>query len=77
MKYRDLADMDEDERILGIGNEVTLGRKTVAFIMDSEPGKADRYIDKLQKRFPGVRILWRGDGPVPNTVAVKVGPPEN
>ncbi len=45
---------------------------TVAFITDSDPGKADRYISKLLKKFPGLKVLERFDGPVPNTVSVKV-----
>jgi hypothetical protein len=47
----------------------------VGFVTDSDHGKADRYIAKLTERFPGIRILWRGNGSVPNTVLVKVGPP--
>lgn len=71
--YKDIADHNEDMRIGMIGKAVMAG-KTVAFITDSDPGKADRYIAKLLKRFPGVRIVGRFDGPVENTVTVKVGP---
>lgn len=75
MRYRDIAGLDEDERIRQIG-EKTMGEgQTVAFVTDDEAGKADRYIAKLQERFPGIRVVNRGPGPVPGTVWVKVCPP--
>lgn len=74
--FADIADLEEDRRIEIIGGMAMAG-KTVAFITDSDEGKADRYIKKLTERFPGIRILGRFDGPVPNTVSVKVGPPED
>lgn len=75
MNYTDLADEHEDERIRQIGEQAM--RKIVAFITDSDAGKADRYISKLKERFPGIRVVGRGDGPVDKTVWVKVGPPVN
>lgn len=77
MKYKDIADIPEDERIQKIGNFVMSRQQVVGFITDSEPGKADRYIAKLQERFPGIVILGRYNGPVANTVTVKVGPPSS
>ena len=74
--FADLADFEEDKRIEMIGHTVMAHKKTVAFVTDSDPGKAERYIDKLKKRFPGIVIVDRFDGPVSNTVTVKVGPPE-
>jgi hypothetical protein len=74
--YADIADHEEDARIDIIGSTVMKHRKTVAFITDSDPGKADRYIRKLTERFPGIKILGRFNGPVLNTVSVKVGPPD-
>lgn len=76
MKYADIADHDEDTRIDIIGRTVMGQKKTVAFVTDGEPGKAQRYIDKLQSRFPGIRVLEQWNGPVPDTVTVKVGPTE-
>ncbi len=72
--YRDIADLEEDDRIDMIGRKVEEQKKTVAFITDSDPGKADRYIRKLLKRFPGIQVLDRIPGPVANTITVKVGP---
>jgi len=69
--YADLADLAEDERIAIIGKTAE-GGKSVAFITD-DTAKADRYIRKLLLDF-NVRVLDRGDGPVKNTVYVKVGP---
>jgi hypothetical protein len=71
MKYKDLADQPEDDRIRQIG-EAAMKGLTVAFVTDADPGKADRYVSKLLKRFPALKVLGRFDGPVENTVTVKV-----
>ncbi len=70
-KYKDVADEPEDERIRQIGEAAMTG-KTVAFITDADPGKAERYIQKLLSRFPKLRVVKRFGGPVPGTVSVKV-----
>lgn len=74
--YKDIADDPEDERIRQIG-EKTMQGMVVGFITDDEPGKPERYISKLIKRFPGIRIIYQGPGPVPETVLVKAAPPLN
>jgi hypothetical protein len=74
--YADLGDLNEDKRIDIIGQQVMRGWRSVSFIVDDEPGKAERYIEKLQKKFPGVTVVERGIGPVPGTVWIKVKPPE-
>lgn len=71
MKYQDIADHDEDTRIEMIGKKAMTGQ-TVAFITDADPGKADRYIAKLLKKFPGLKVLARFDGPIKGVVTVKV-----
>ena len=75
--YKDIADDPEDDRIQKIGEMVMKDKLVVGFVTDAEPGKADRYISKLKERFPGIRVIARGDGPVPEVVWVKVGPPVN
>lgn len=75
MRYADLGVLDEDKRIDIIGARAMKLGQTVAFVTDADPGKADRYISKLQAKFPGIVVLGRFNGPVPNTVTVKVGPP--
>jgi hypothetical protein len=77
MNYKDLGDHEEDERIREIGEKTMSEKLTVGFVTDDEEGKADRYIRKLQERFPGIRVIDRGSGPVAATVWVKVGPPLN
>lgn len=74
-RFHDLADSPEDDRIEAIGYKTMHGTGTVMFVTDDEPGKADRYIEKLQHRFPGIRLVSRGSGPVKGTVWVKVAPP--
>jgi len=76
-KFVDIADADEDKRIDTIGHRVMVHKETVAFITDDDAGKADRYISKLETKFPGIRVIDRGKGPVPSIVYVKVGPPLN
>jgi hypothetical protein len=73
--YVDIASLDEDKRIDLIGHRAMDHKEVVAFVTDADPGKANRYIRKLQAKFPTIRILDRFPGPVPNTVTVKVGPP--
>ena len=77
MQYKDVTDDPEDERIRQIGEAVMKNRLVVGFFIDSEPGKADRYIAKLKKKFPGIRVIFKGDGPIPDTTFVKLGPPTN
>jgi hypothetical protein len=40
-----------------------------------DASKADRYIAKLRVRFPAIRVIERGEGPVKDTVYVKITPP--
>ena len=77
MEYRDLGDEEEDERIRQIGEKTMNDKMIVGFVTDDEKGKADRYIEKLKKRFPGIRVIDRGNGPVEHCVWVKMGPPVN
>ena len=74
-KYADLGDFDEDKRVQTIGEAVMKHQLAVAFITDDEPGKVERYIEKLKARFPGIQIVSIVKGPIPNTVSVKVSPP--
>lgn len=74
--YADLADLPEDERIDIIGRTVMEQGLTVAVAVDSDRDKMERYIRKLLKRFPGIRILERLPGIVSGTLTIKVGPPD-
>lgn len=81
--YADLADLDEDARIEQIGNAALSGKQTsedkpliIGFVVDDNGGvKGDRYVKKLQERFPTIRIIDRHKGPVPKTELIRVGPP--
>jgi hypothetical protein len=80
--YADLGDFDEDERIEKIGQAALSGKQTsddkpliIGFVVDDDGGtKGDRYIRKLQERFPTIRIIDRHKGPVPKTELIRVGP---
>ncbi len=49
--YIDLHKLSEDERIEMIGHRVIEHNQTIGFIVEDDK-KADRYIRKLEKRFP-------------------------
>lgn len=79
--YADIADFDEDTRIEMIGNAVMSAPKSsadkpvmAAFVVEDD-AKADCYIKKLQKKFPGIREIDRFVGPVPQAITVRVGAP--
>lgn len=73
-KYIDIADAEEDKRINLIGKAVTESRKTVAFMTDDIPGKAERYIKKLTERFPELEIMDTFKGPVKGVVTIRCKP---
>lgn len=70
--FADLGDMPEDRRIDCIGKCVEAG-KTVGFIVESKK-IGDRYIKKLLLDFPNLVVLAKFDGPVSQTITIKVGP---
>lgn len=67
--YADLADLSEDDRIAIIGRTAESGER-VGFVVEDH-AKADRYIEKLTKRFR-VSVAKRLDGPVKDTVTIVV-----
>lgn len=72
--YEDLGDSPEDDRIRRIGEEVSRRGAIVGFVVEDAP-KAERYIAKLVKAFPGVRVMKRlPDCPTVGFYTVKVGP---
>jgi len=70
-KYADVADLEEDKRIDIIG-EHAMQKLKVAFCVDDEPGKADRYIKKLLTKFPELTLKERFLGPTPGVETVIV-----
>jgi len=70
--YTDLFELSEDDRIALIGSYVTLHDEAVSIVTDGDPGKAERYIEKLTTRFPMVEVFARGKGSVKKTVYFKV-----
>jgi len=73
--YADLGPLDEGKRIETIGDAAMRLKKTVGFIVDNET-IADRYIEKLKAKFPGIDVQRKLlNCPVKGVVTVKVGPP--
>jgi hypothetical protein len=70
--YADLADYPEDQRVEQIGHQAITNHLTVGFIVETE-AKAKRYIEKLERKFPGIRIIHQGKGPVPGAGAGESG----
>lgn len=81
----DMYKLDEDKRIDLIGKTVMCKncedenmQTGVPVMVDYENGtKADRYIKKLQERFPGIRVIKRERGPVAETETFFLAPPVN
>ncbi|MDX2074686.1 MAG: hypothetical protein SFX19_10055 [Alphaproteobacteria bacterium] len=77
--YTDLGDLPENKRIEVIGNmvmtapQISHDRPFVAGIALEDQAKADRYAEKLKKRFPQIRIIETVPGLVPGTVLLRVG----
>lgn len=76
----DLHKLSEDDRIKLIGRSVMQQPASSAdapvmngFIVESEE-KADRYIRKLQKGFPGIRVVDRSPAPF-GMILVRVAGP--
>ncbi len=78
--YADLHRFDEDTRIEMIGNTAYCEKHgkypSIAFCVDLEGAdgfeKADRYIKKLLAKFPELEVQFKGKGPTPGVVTVKV-----
>lgn len=69
--YADLADLPEDERIRIIGEYAMAGNQVGVPVDEEGPDgyeKADRYIKKLQTRFPLLELVNKFKGPVDNVV---------
>lgn len=74
--YADIANLPEDRRIDLIGHRAIDHKKVVNFIVEDD-AKANRYVQKLQAKFPTIRIIGR-DLRLFGTVllvVVSVGPP--
>ena len=69
--FMDMKPIDENDRFDAIAKILkdTPG-KAVAVMVDCGPGfegKGDRYVKAIRAKVPGVSILYRGPGPVPNS----------
>lgn len=77
--FSDIAHLKENDRIDLIGKTIIEAPNdgdeppVIAFIVENEE-KADRYIRKLEKKFPGIRVIKRiKNCPTPGLISVKVG----
>lgn len=71
----DLFNLTEDQRIELIANRLIKHGETVAFIVDVEKGshaKGDRYIRKLQEKWPSIKLIGRTDGPAEGSEIIKI-----
>lgn len=73
-----LKAMSEDDRIDMIGRSVMMRRTSIdkppmtGFLVETN-AKADRYLRKLQQRFPGIRVIDRT--PIEKHILVRVAGP--
>jgi hypothetical protein len=73
--FINLASLDEDGRIEAICEEVVKHRAIVTFLVEVENGsraKGDRYIEKMKKKYPSIRVMYRGAGPADEVELIKV-----
>jgi len=71
-KYLDLFLLPEDDRIQMIGEKTMASLGIVGFVVDSDDGKAERYLLKLFVAFPNLELVDKSIGPVSNTVLCRV-----
>lgn len=69
--FADLADLPEDDRIAIIGRTTEESIKPVGFFVDDD-AKADRYIEKLTKRFKVELVERYHDVLVKGSVFIKL-----
>lgn len=68
-----MTGMGEDDQIRKVGEAVIArppGAKPIAVLIYDHPGKADRYIRKLEERFPGVTVTECRPGPDDGTILI-------
>jgi hypothetical protein len=71
--FQDLFDIPEDERIAKIVAHAKLHpQQKVGFFTDDEPGKPERYIEKIRAQLPDAHITGPTKGPVPGVVICTV-----
>lgn len=70
MKYADLHERSEDERIAIIADGIRQGLE-IAVCVDDEPEKIERYRAKIRAAVPGVVITFDGRGPTPGAHTLK------
>lgn len=63
--------MDEDRRITAIGEAAMKGGR-IGVTVDDEPGKPERYIEKLLTKYPQLQIAFQGPGPTPGVYTIVV-----
>lgn len=73
VKYSDLHNLTENQRIRFIG-EAAMAGNIVGISLEDDEVKIARYLKKLLRRFPTVRLIDRHQGLSPDSVLLKVGP---
>lgn len=69
-RFQDLFQLAEDDRITQIGN-AAMANNRVAFFTDVHPvDKVERYIAKIRKRFPRLRVESQTHGPTQGVITV-------
>ncbi len=71
MRYEDLHELSEDDRIKVIGDAAMTGKTVGVCLEKSEPQKIARYIAKVTERFPAVRVIERIEGPTTLVITIK------
>jgi hypothetical protein len=70
--FYDVSSLEEDRRIDLIGHGVVDHRKTIAFIVEDDGTKGDRYIQKLKEKFPLIEVIDRTPWPIANVETIRI-----
>lgn len=73
MLFGDISDASENQRIDIIGHRVLAHNEVVAFLVEDDGHKADRYMVKLKQRFNGQIVELSRHNDIQNgVIAVRV-----
>lgn len=75
--FVDLSTLSEDQRIDAIGNATMQGQIVGCLVDARHPQIAARYIEKMAKRFPGVRLIKQFPNGSGHLTVLQFGPVTN
>jgi hypothetical protein len=75
--FIDLSDVQEDQRIQTIGERAAAGNVVGCMLERDDHAKVERYVEKIRKRFPSVRLIEKTPNKGGKLMVLKFGPATN